>query len=121
MKRDAKRKVAVPGAKEPTPESTQSDPDEAIAMAQSGKARHIAKPRAEMAPAIMDKADPERPDSAAVNAETTMTEEGAKELDRAGKIQRSVLTENGWYCPQNSMLERQKRKKAGETEMVEID
>lgn len=104
------------------PSATVSDPDAAIAAGQAGRARKIEKPRAPLAPANLGPtADSTRSGAANINAKQQTTADAAKELDRAGKLQRPMLTEAGWYCPLNSLKERAARKKAGDSEFVEIE
>lgn len=102
--------------------NTESDVDEAIALAQSGQARPIIKPRAPVAPARLTRPDPSRPPGAAVNQAPVMSYEEAIHRKRAGEelarlqkteapteeqlqrmaileevaLKRSVLTEQGW-------------------------
>jgi hypothetical protein len=76
----------------------ESDVDEAIALAQSGQARPIAKVRAPVAPAVVSRPDSERPSTAAVNQKPTMAYADAVALHKAGKLDRSVLTEKGWVA-----------------------
>lgn len=104
------------------PSATVSDPDAAIAAGQAGRARKIEKPRAPLAPANLGPtADSTRTGAANINAKQQMTTDEAKELDRTGKLQRPMLTDAGWYCPLNSLKERTARKKAGDSELVEIE
>jgi hypothetical protein len=76
----------------------ESDPDAAIAAAQSGRARKIAKPRPAV-PASRVKGDPERPADAAVNASREMSYAAAMTARDARELPRSVLTEKGWVQP----------------------
>lgn len=104
------------------PSATVSDPDAAIAAGQAGRARKIEKPRAPVAPANLGpRPDSTRAGTANINAKQQTTTAEAIELDRQGKLQRPVLTEAGWYCPQNSLKERAARRKAGDSEFAEIE
>lgn len=104
------------------PSAAVSDPDAAIAAGQAGRARKIEKPRAPLAPADLgSRPDTTRTSAANINAKQQTTTEEAKELDRKGKLQRPVLTEAGWYCPLNSLKERAARKKAGDSEFIDIE
>lgn len=76
----------------------ESDVDEAIALAQSGQARPIAKARAPVAPAVVSRPDSERPSTAAVNQKPTMAYADAVAAHKAGELDRSVLTEKGWVA-----------------------
>jgi hypothetical protein len=99
----------------------QSDQDAAIAAAQSGGTHKIQKPRAPIAAAVLDRPDPDRPETAGVNLTPGSTVEDCMALDRKGKLQRPVLTPSGYYCPRNSTIERAARRKQGLDELVEID
>ena len=99
----------------------QSDPDAAIAAAQSGRTHKIQKPRAPIAASVLERPDPDRPETAGVNLTPGASLEECKALDRKGKLQRPILTQSGYYCPRNSTLERASRKKQGLDEIVEID
>lgn len=77
-------------------EAGESDVDEAINAAQSGKARKIKKPHVVPPPAVLSRPDPERPVKAAVNSKKEMTYDEAMELRESGKLARAVLTEKGW-------------------------
>lgn len=104
------------------PSATVSDPDAAIAAGQAGRARKIKKPRAPLAPADLGPSpDSTRSGAANINAKQQATADEAKELDRKGKLQRPVLTEDGWYCPLNSLKERAARKKAGDSEFLAVE
>lgn len=78
--------------------SGESDIDEAIALAQSGQARPITKERAPVAPAVVSRPDSERPPTAAVNQKPQMSYADAVAAHKAGKLDRSVLTEKGWVA-----------------------
>lgn len=93
-----------PGASDVQP-AGQSDPDAAIAAAQAGQARKIAKPRAPVAPSKV-KGDPDRPKSAAVNATKEMSYAEAMKLREAGKLTRNVLTEQGWVVRNETEAEK---------------
>lgn len=102
--RNKPKTIAAPGEELSRPplaeEPGESNVDEAIAAAQSGRARRIAKPKPEVEPSPI-KGDPERPASAPVNAKREMSYADAMaELD-AGTLKRSVLTEKGWVQPPN--------------------
>jgi hypothetical protein len=136
--RSKKPKVREPGTTEAPVEDqnagqagAQSDPDAAIAAAQSGKARRIAKPRAPVAPS-KTKGDPDRPAAAPVNAKKEVTyaeamkkyqatvelfalldngppsgAEARKAYDaqvaelQTRSMKRSILTEQGWVAMPN--------------------
>lgn len=103
-------------------EAVGPDDDAAVEAGRQGRARRVAKPRAPVAPADLgDRADTTRPPSAGINTKPQASYDEAMEQDRMGKLQRSVLTEKGWYVPQNSLRERMARKKQGEAEFVQID
>ena len=90
-------------------------------MAKSGQARPIKKLRAVVPEAILDRPDPSRPPDAFVNSALyDMDMADAMDLDNEGKLQRSVLTEQGWYCPQNTQRQQIERKKANKAELVVI-
>lgn len=92
-------RVQQPGAEPQAAEAPgESDVDEAIAAAQSGRARKIAKPKPQV-PASRVRGDPERPKEAAVNAKREMSYDEAMKLRREGKLTRSVLTDEGWVTP----------------------
>lgn len=78
--------------------NTESDVDEAIALAQTGQARPIIKPRAPVAPARLTRPDPSRPPAAAVNQAPVMSYDDAMAGVKDGSVQRSVLTEQGWVA-----------------------
>jgi hypothetical protein len=120
------RKIQVPGEPQSAHELTdssafQSDPDAAVALGQTGRARKIEKPRVEVPPVKLVTADDTRPQSANINAKAGMSAPDAMALDRKGKLTRPVLTPDGWYCPRNSPNERTARRKAGAAEMIDID
>jgi|GEM_PF-7027417 len=79
--------------------STESNVEEAIAAAQGGNARKIAKPRAVPPPAKLTRPDPDRSTKAAVNTKKQMTYDEAMKLRNAGQLKSAVLTENGWVPP----------------------
>lgn len=106
--RRAPKQVRQPGeepAALPAQPGGESNVEEAIAAAQTGKARKIAKPRAAVAPSPI-KGDPERPPTAAVNAKKEMTYVEAMKLREAGKLTRNVLTEQGWVVRNETDAER---------------
>jgi len=116
-----KNAVAIPGQEPINPAETQSNPDEAVEYGRSGKARPIRTLRVPVAPAITDRPDPSRPATAFVNsAEHDMDMADAIDLDNQGKLQKSVLTEQGWYCPLNTEVQRIERRKNGKPDLVEI-
>lgn len=134
MPRDSAQRAAVPGetahslTTTETPEQEPqdhnayiSDPDAAIDAGRAGNARRIAKPLTPVAPAVLTVPDETRPDSAAINAKPGMSIKDAKELDRKARLQRPVMTVEGWYCPRNSLTEQRARKKNQEAPIVEID
>lgn len=84
------------------PQNTESDVDEAIALAQSGQARPIIKPRAPAPVASFHRPDPGRPPNAAVNQAPSMSYADAMTAVEAGTLQRSVLTERGWVAVQKA-------------------
>jgi hypothetical protein len=100
------KKVREPGSDAPQTEvepvattaGGESNVDEAIEQAQSGRARKIAKPKP-VVPASKVKGDPERPPEAAVNQKREMPYAEAMKLRAEGKLKRSVLTELGWVTP----------------------
>jgi hypothetical protein len=121
-------KVAVPGEAASAhdlvsqdPNSFVSDPDAAIAAGRSGSARHIAKPRMAVAPAVLTVPDDTRTAGAPINATAKTTVADAMALDRKAKLQRPVMTEAGWYVPRNSLAEQRARRKNGEEPIVDID
>ena len=101
MKPKKPKTVRQPGEAQVAPEQPagESNVDEAIATAQSGRTRKIAKPRAPVAPSKV-KGDPQRPPEAAVNAKREMSYAEAMKLRAEGKLDRAVLTEQGWV-PRN--------------------
>lgn len=123
----AQRKVAVPGEAAESahdltsPEDYVSNPDAAVAAGRSGRARKILKPVAPVVPAVLLTPDDTRASSAPINAKAIMSMQDAKVLDRKAKLQRPVMTESGWYCPRNSLVEQKARKKNNEDPIVEID
>lgn len=100
------KSVELPGEEEsasPAPivaenvvENETSDVDEAIGLAQSGKARKIKKARIDPPPLNLKVPDPDRPMTAAVNTKRQMTYAEAMKLRTDGKLTRAVLTEQGW-------------------------
>lgn len=124
----AAAKVSIPGEtahdltlQSQDPQDFVSDPDAAVDAGRGGSARHIAKPRVAIAPAVLLKPDDTRTDNAPINAKQTTTMDAAIALDRKAKLQRPVMTESGWYCPRNSLNEQRLRRKNGEQPIVEID
>lgn len=99
----AKPKPRKPGTEEMLHETaadagaTESNVDEAIALAQSGKARKVAKPKPVVQPSKV-RGDPDRPKSAAVNSKAQMSYADAMKALAAGTLKRSVLTERGWVA-----------------------
>lgn len=123
----AQRKaVSVPGevasAHDLTnPQDFVSDPDAAVAAGRSGRARKILKPVLPVAPAVLLTPDDTRASNAPINAKSVMSVDAAKALDRKAKMQRPVMTPEGWYCPRNSASEQKARKKNNEDPIVDID
>lgn len=74
--------------------------DQVIAVSRAGGARRVEKPRPIVPPSPI-KGDPERPKTAAVNAEPEMPYSRAMSLRAAGKLERATLTECGWVLPGN--------------------
>lgn len=91
------------------PLNTESDVDEAIALAQSGQARPIIKPRASAPVASFHRPDPGRPPNAAVNQAPAMSYADAMAASAAGTLRRSVLTERGWVAVQKAPPPESKR------------
>jgi crossover junction endodeoxyribonuclease RusA len=97
----AKRpQVREPGTEALPPDSGagQSDPDAAIAMGRSGRARKIVKPKPAV-PKSRVRGDPERSGEAAVNAVREMSYAGAMAARDARALPRAVLTDRGWVQP----------------------
>lgn len=126
----AAAKVAVPGEaasahdltlQSQDPQDFVSDPDAAIEAGRAGHARHIAKPRAVVAPAVLLKPDDTRPDRAPINATPQTTMAAALALDAKAKLQKPTMTEAGWYVPRNSLAEQRARRKNGEDPIIEIE
>ena len=117
--------VQIPGEQPTDPTDANafaSDPDAAIEAGRQGKARRIAKPRAPVAPADLGGvADNTRPAKATINASATMTVAEAMDLDRKAKLHRSVMTEAGWYVPQNSPSEQANRRRNGQPAIIDIE
>lgn len=93
--RQVREPGAEPQAETPDSAAAQSDPDAAIVAARAGKARKIEKPKPAV-PKSRVVGDPERPAEAAVNAKREMSYDEAMALRSEGKLDRSVLTEQGW-------------------------
>lgn len=70
--------------------------DELIEAARSGFALKIEKPHEEAPPLKLEIADATRPADANINKTPDMSYEEAIALQRAGKLTRPVLTEQGW-------------------------
>jgi len=102
----APKTLRQPGqeAAAPEPEAAESNVEEAIAAAQRGQMRKIAKPRAPVAPSPIS-GDPERPRTMPVNAKKEMSYDEAMKLRNAGKLTKSVLTELGWVTRNETKAE----------------
>lgn len=106
---------------EADPGAFSSDQDAAVEAGQQGRARRIAKPRAPVAPADLGgRADTTRPETAAINARKQMTVAEAMALDNQAKLERSVMTEQGWYVPRNSFKEQAERRRNGQPAIVQV-
>lgn len=70
--------------------------DELIDAAQQGQALKVEKPRDESPPLKLEIADPTRPAEANINRQPTMSHAEAMALLKARKLERPVLTEQGW-------------------------
>ena len=118
-------KVAVPGesafALTEDPSAFVSDPDAAVEAGRAGRARKILKPVAAVAPAALTVPDDTRASNAPINAKAAMSVDEAKALDRKARLERPVMTPEGWYCPQNTRKQQMERKKAGADLIVDID
>jgi len=77
--------------------STESNPDAAVAAAQTGGTHKVTRPKPQVPPSPV-KGDPHRPQGTGVNAKPTMTYDEAMAALEAGTLKKSVLTEQGWVA-----------------------